>query len=112
MTLIKCPDCLQKMSDNAEKCPHCGRPNSELREKRMWARHEPTWMPDDINTDIGIVKNKKKKKTKTSERQDSIKEERHFIEELKFKRGNLKGCFVWGLLIFVIWIIYNGIKAL
>ena len=28
MSLIKCPECGQQISDKAEKCPHCGLPSS------------------------------------------------------------------------------------
>jgi hypothetical protein len=34
MALIKCLDCQTEMSDAAEKCPKCGRPNVALIKKK------------------------------------------------------------------------------
>lgn len=33
MAIIKCPDCKNDMSNSAESCPHCGRPNSKAPKK-------------------------------------------------------------------------------
>jgi hypothetical protein len=34
MPLIKCPDCQTEMSDAADKCPKCGRPNTIAAKKK------------------------------------------------------------------------------
>ena len=42
MTLIKCKECLQEISDKSSSCPNCGAPNIEDRFKDLKA----AWTPD------------------------------------------------------------------